>query len=681
MGERGAFPKAAQNVSYPAVCANFLRINTFLVTNRCGDRFMRRTPKPTPRRLVLLLLGMSLLVACSTGGKQTKAEPATEKPEVPAYFEQIPSESYFVFAGVEPFPEDMVASLLTAGTALSETAQTYGESAEERVDRLERGEELEYPDRPTAVLRGMADGLTPATLEEDYGIARSPHVAAYAVGNVFVARVELSDPVKFREGLAEIDDRFEFEPIRESHAQIDYLRYDDALDSGGKRQLLLRVTPDEVIAAAPLKSQMDTFVPYFVGEREVAQSLADAGTLREMRDEYGFRSFALGYFDLEELFAIGSGQRVPDGLGGELINASDFVTDYEEHMSAEEARACREESLRLGAFYGRVVMGFHAFDDRTFDFAVGMESNPDVRDEIPNIRKPIPGWETDVYQTSAVALGLGLDAESVVGLARSPATVPFRGPFECPWLQSLGSDASRLERMTASIPKGLLTIEGVQVLVGGLDIDLSAFEQGGVESPLVLRSMVVLSSSQPKTLLAMAAQMMPQLQAPMPQPEDDPRPLPWLDQMHPVLASSQLHVTEQAVGVTVGDGTSTAVGPVMSGSPGQTPIAVVRLNARPLMKDLMDATRERLELVQKRAEESGEPRADEFEAAWQAVEALEARIPSRDDPVSISLSVETLEGTPFLRYRYTGPPLSRAKEVEDMSEQIDVLFELISPPG
>lgn len=569
----------------------------------------------------------------------------------------------------------MGTMLATVGN-LRGFSQKFGTTAEQRFSE-EQGmvEPEDSADEPKSEFRDLAKGISPAQLEERYGIARSPHVAAYIVGFVPVVRVELADPSTFRAALDQFHKETGVEPESRTHADVDYLRYAPPTFGNDLRMTLLRVTDDEVIIAFPREESAPTLVPYFTGEQKPERSLADAGTLRELRDKYGFESFAIGVWDFQRHFGNLTRRDVPGGLVGELVEASE-ESDYLLGESSE----CLDGRMATAEQMGRLVMGFRQFDQRTFDFAVGVEPGEELLSAIRETRSSIPGGTSETYNESAFALGLGVQMSEFLALPRDPA-VEKLGGGDCDILLRWTNELEDAKRLSVSTPQAILSITGLTVLVDSLEIDLNAFSgPGAPSSPVLIDALAAIRTPNPSTLLAAARPLLPQLPSPPPSAGSEPLRLESFEQASPLIDELYLSVLDNAVGVTAGQGTGATFEALMADEAADTPLADVWLNSGPPLRALDTALRERLETVEKNADQRPDLTAEDFERARQTIDKLAEQLPSEDNPMTLKLSLILEQDAILASYRYRGKSMVELAQIESMDEDIEHLMKVISPP-
>ncbi|MGM0555731.1 MAG: hypothetical protein ACQEVA_05045 [Myxococcota bacterium] len=616
------------------------------------------------------------LAGCASTSSATKDSEESKAPASPAYFDEIPADSTFFFAGDEPLPEALVASMLGAVGNLQGFFGEFGMTAEQRYEE-EQGmvEPEDSADEPESEFRDLAKGISPEQLEERYGIARSPHVAAYLVGFVPIVRVELADRSAFRAALDQFHKETGLEPEPRTHDGADYLHYGSPTFGSDVRVSLLRMTDEEVIVAFPREETVPTFVPYFTGERKPAESLADAGTLRQLRDKYGFGSFALGMWDFRRHMGNLTGRDVPGGLVGELVE----VSGENDRLPTESAE-CLDGDMAMAEQMGRLVMGFRQFDERTFDYAIGLEPDEQLLSAIRETRSSIPGRASEPYHESALALGLGVKMAEFLALPRNPA-VEKLGGGDCDVVMEWTDELENAKRISVSTPQAILSITGMTVLIDSLEVDLNAFSgPGAPSSPVLIDALAAIRTPNPSTLLAAARPLLPQLPTPLPSAGSEPLRLESFEQRSPIIDELYLAVLENAVGLTAGKGTGARFETLMAHETPDTPLADVWVNPGPPLRALDAALRERLATVQKNADQRPDLTAEDFERARKTVDKLAEQLPSEGNPMTLRISLLLEQDAVFASYRYRGKSMVEFAQIESIDEDIDHLMTVISPP-
>jgi hypothetical protein len=573
---------------------------------------------------LIVLLG-GLLGACAgSGGKGDDAQ--AQKKRLPAYFEEIPADTFFFAGGSEPLPPELVAKALStvetvrewnellSGDALSEMA---AEVDPETGMSASTGEE-DMPKLVELLLEEMGGDISAEGLEK-LGISSSPRVAAYSVGTVPVMRVELSDPAKFAKLIDRLEQTYERPSTKLEHQGVAYRRWDDRQDD---RLGLLRITENEAILATPDEPVFEIFVPYFVGAKKPAKSLADDNAFFRVVETHGFKRFGAGYVDLEQMFAYSTGTVKAEGITGQILAAS----DYEMTASAQ----CKQEYMRLVKKMPRLVGGFRHYDQNTTDVAFGAELEDALARGLAGTVAGTPGNDTAFAQKSLVQVGLGIHLGNMTNFLVEQAREIQMQPFQCEELVDINQSASNLIGGSAQIPPAISQLAGFNVLVRNVLLEWKPDTTETGTTTFIPRVLGALRTDQPEAFMFLVQQFFPMAQQIQARPDGNPVSIPMKADVYEGIIEPVLLMTQRGLAVTVGPNMAEDTRKVLDAEESATsPAFIARLNLGDPAREMLVS----LKAIVDKAEADKDARGlsdGDIAGARRAIASLEELMPKED---------------------------------------------------
>lgn len=620
--------------------------------------------------LSFLILSLSAgLSAIGCAGSQGKGDDApTEGPRVPAYFDEIPAETFFFVGGADRVPSLMVVSTLEKLEAarkwldeLGSDIQKVGQDFVRETNEQEHGiqstkpspvdedatQEASEDDKPsfiTTTLDQMGGEIDVAGLE-NLGLPTNPYIAMYNVGPMVVTRFSVADRERFVAFVERIEREFDTPGIKLEHQGQAYRRYQEP---GSDEIGLMRVSDEEAVFAFVPSDGYERFLPYFVGAEKPSKSMADENVVLQTAEKNGFEPYSVAYLNLERVVAFAAGEWEPQGLPKELF------AEWGEEMTATPA--CKKEYLRLARMAPRLVAGFREYNENAADFAFGAELADEIARDLSATVSGPPGQGTAFARKSLFQFGLGIDLGKLVDFAAARATDIQRQPFQCEDLKYLNRQSEQLLVRSGQVPPAVRNLAGFNVIVRNL---LPQWEEDGSthgKLRLVARAMGVLRTSDPQSLVYLVQQFFPMAKNIKIQPDGKPVPLPQAADASDVIVDPMVLMTQHGLAMLAGPDMLEPTRDVLSSKSAPTaPAWHMRVNMGEPLRDFVDE----LEVLVDRAADEKEARnlsAEDIERARRALSTLETYLPAQD--WSAALSLEFNDFGVLLAYRDTGPSLN-----------------------
>jgi hypothetical protein len=479
----------------------------------------------------IVLLGVSLVgllvtPACKTGGGKADGRPAASKPDVPAYFAEIPADTPYVLAGTEPIPEDEVDDFINSLKNLLDTAGPQFDVED-------------TPSGPSEILQAMAVEAARAVADEGpaaLGVDSSPYFGIWGLGTLPVVRVSLSDTEAFWGFVDDTESKLEVESIEEKIGGASVRRFFDDRDTEAvvltrDDAAYLTIVPDDARTA---------MMRYLTGEKRPSSSLAASGAMSTLRETYGFEPATYGYVDIAGLVKTGLGVEQPEGVTKEVLGA---LGDIPEPAS----EVCREEITELTEVAPRLVVGSTDVQGDSFSSLIGVEMSDAAVDDLQAIQGRIPGVSNSMFGTSMASLGFGVDLESVKRLTEERAAELREDPYQCERLEPLNQGAERAGETQFIDPAWLAKLTGFALMIDSLEFGPS-FQD--VES---IAAVGLIASPEVRTIFSQLRMFVPGLANLEVSDDGTPVYLERLSKQSDRLKSPHFALTPETLGASIGE--------------------------------------------------------------------------------------------------------------------------------
>lgn len=509
-------------------------------------------------KTAFLTFAVLLLAACSNDSSDSSSSAGSAD----GLLQYIPADTPYLFATTGSLPDDVYEKV---EPQLDATLQIYPAIIKSALLAMIEAEE---PGTDVEALREALpfvdelDSLMTLEGMEEAGIDRDSMMAFYGAGILPVIRISLTDGQLMEAAI----DRLE-QSAKEtmSVASMDNVEYRYAGDDEGRvivsvieNQLVIAFVPSD-LSEAGLKSVMGLTLP--------DRNIADAGTLEQINEKYGFEDFAVGFADFQQMAKIFLNE--PAGINAEILSGMEF----DPSMISD---VCKADARSLVGIMPRVVAGYTDISvDRVTSSAI-VELRSDLAAGISELTGPVPGLGDDHGGIFSMGMSANLMAAREFYSARLDAMEAE--PFECPELGGLqaGVMVGR-EALNQPIPPIVYGFKGFLAVIEeieGLNIQTQ-------QPPTSIDMRLLLAMENAEGLLAMGAMFSPELAAMNIEPNGDPVKLE-IGQIAAMGQTAHIAMTDDAVSLSLGDGPEARLGDMLRASPA---------NPSPFMTFDMDAAR------------------------------------------------------------------------------------------
>lgn len=620
--------------------------------------------------IFVALLAALALAGCAGSGTKDD-DPTKQGPTLPAYFEEIPADTFFFVGGSEPVPRELVASTLSKADAMRQLFGEYGTELDDEIDHpagdvegrvdfsggdAAAAEQDAAEDPANWLVEQMGGELDVEGLEE-LGVSSNPHIAAYAVGTIPVIRVGLADAEKFANFVAEAEAREGISPVELEHRGVKYRRYDNP---GEDNAALVRWDDDEVVLAVVPEQFAESFLPYFVGVEKPKQSMADDNTFARVADRHGFESFGAGYLDLESVIAFGAGGHEPSEVTKKFLDPANF------EMSDEPG--CEQEYMRVSRMMPRLVGGFRHYDDQLTDFAFGAELEESLAQGLAATVSGVPGYESEFAQRSLLEIGFGINMGKMIDFMSERARDIESQPFECPELQEWNEMATNMQRTSGQIPPAMRKLAGFNLLLRNVLLEGKSID-GSFTTLAIPRAVAALRTDDPEALMFLVGQVFPAAGQLNPRPDGHPVPVPQAADAYEGIIDPGLLMTGRGLALSVGPQMTEHAKATLDAEEGVTsPALILRVNLGDPAREFVVDLREIVDQAEGDLDERGLDQED-IEASRRAISVLEDALP--EGAWTAAVTSEFSNYGVLFSYRDQGPvlDLSWIDKMDDTSDE------------
>lgn len=478
--------------------------------------------------VLLLCVAVSLVAGagCATGPKS--ADEAAGAASA-GFLEEIPANSPYLVATLEPIPEDVVEPYLAAGS------ESLG-LVEDEIERATiSGRRAASPgNRILLALVDEFEDVESAQDLEELGISPRLRVAWYGIGWFPVIRVAIDDADAVEATIDRIEEESEVESVDEAVGGVDLRTFD--LEHDG--QLAIGTTEDTLLIGVSTQSAFESFLPYMVGEERPEETLADIDRVQRIADRHGFVPSAIGYLDTDTLLAASIGP-LKDG------EVTDEVVDGDPVDGVELSEACREDVARLTESVPRVAFGATELSESVLEVKAVAEAEAELNETLSGLQAPIPAYERDIFEEAVLAVGLGVDVREAVDVWSDGFGQMQGESYECERFAGLNTMGRSTQQIRAMIPNFAMNIRGFAGIASDISVDQATSRVDWLEG------LAVVATRYPRDLWTQIQQWVAQLQQVDLQADGEPVVVEELEEQEP-LEEPSLAMNDRFLGASAG---------------------------------------------------------------------------------------------------------------------------------
>lgn len=475
---------------------------------------------------IFAVLALSALVLTGCG--------KDEKTPDTALLKYVPADTPYVFASLEPLPDDVMDEL---EPMIDRVLVSYRSVLEEVVVAKEAElSEEERAGEDTQRAKAFVEGLSTLMSVEGMrgaGIARDSLMAFYGNGLLPVMRVELSDGALFEAEIARLEQQAGDQmPVAEFEGQS--YRYFDA----EQIRIVIAVVEEQAVFALVPAVFDDSQTGRALGLTLPDSSIAESTVLQDIISKYDYTNHVVGFVDVAAIAERFVGQ--PTGLDVDLMALI-------ENDDAELSDVCKAEIREAAGIVPRMVVGYTDISAKRFDSNIVFELRDDIASGLQELPAVVPGLGGD--HGGLMSFGMSLDVKAARSFIEARLDAMEADPFECEQFADVqGGVAQARESLNQPLPPLVYDFKGFLAVIDeieGLDVTTQT-------PPTSVDGSLLLAMDNAQGLVAMGAMFSPELAALNLQPGGDPVALD-LPQLQAMGVSAFAALTDSALAVSVGE--------------------------------------------------------------------------------------------------------------------------------
>lgn len=493
-------------------------------------------------KTVLAFCFLSLAVlACTDSSDQTASAPAPN----PGLLKYVPADTPYIFAMLEPLPEEVADKLEPKIDAMLKSYQrvirTIVQTSAEKSAESKDDEGL--PEGALAALEEFAGLLTIEGLRSA-GIERNSTMVLYGVGLLPVLRMTLSDGSLLDAAMARIEAKAKDSM---SVATIDGQSYRYAGNDEGR--LIIAVIDDEFVLGIVPTNLPDDRLKSVLGLTLPTTSIADSGELQKIMDDNGFLSRSVGLVDFERIVATFLDDQ--SGVNQELL----ALMDYDR---SELDEVCKTEIREISGIVPRLVFGSTEMSVDQFVSNMILEVRSDIAAGLATLPAPVPGLGSE--QGGLFAFGMGIDLLAARSFYSDRLDALEADPYECDLFADLqeGVEQGR-EALNQHIPPIVYGFKGFLAVVENIE----GMDLANNQPPTSADVRILVATENAAGLLAMGAMFSPEIAGLDIQPDGEPVKFE-SQQLAGVVDVAYVAMTDEALAISIGQASQVRLGEMLS---------------------------------------------------------------------------------------------------------------------
>lgn len=495
-----------------------------------------------PSKTILALFCLSLAIgACSKSADDKAPTPALD----PGLLAYVPADSPYVFAMLDPLPDAVADKLEPKVDAILKSyqgvlRQIVKTSAPSAVDSEAKDG---LPKEAVAALQEFGTLLSIEGLRS-IGIERDSTAVLYGVGLQPVLRMTLSDGDLFEAAIARIEEKAKGSM---TVATIDGQSYRYAGDDDGR--VIIAVIGDEFVLSLVPTNLSDNLLKSVLGLALPSSNMADSGRLRKIIDDYGLLTHSVGLVDFERIVATFLDDQT--GVNQELL----ALMKYD---GSELSDVCKAEIREMSGIAPRIVTGYTEMSVDRFVSNTILEVRDDISAGLATLTAPVPGLGSD--QGGLFAFGMSMNLLALREFYESRLDAIEADPYECDLFADLQAGAAQgRDALNQPIPPVVYGFKGFLAVIE----DIEGMDLANNRPPTSADVRVLVTTDDAAGLLAMGAMFSPEIAGLDIKPDGEPVRFE-SDQLAGVVDAAYVAMTDNALALSIGEGTETRLGDMLS---------------------------------------------------------------------------------------------------------------------
>lgn len=441
------------------------------------------------RLTTLALAALLTLGAC--GNNEDTGEVAGSSAANPL-LSHVPADTPYVFANLEPVPDDVIDTFLTRLQPVLDSLQS--QLGEARTELESTGSIADDPAARLAhALLQELDGKLNRAGVESMGLDLSSHRVLYGLGAFPVVRLGLSDSAMLRETILRVLDNAGIQAPELQHQGVSYWRvgpdHSDEIAAG----LYVSILENHLaVGLLPEKAEAE-LLPAFLGLDMPLNSDAQA-RLQKLNSNHDYTDYGSGILDVRKLADQFMSR---DAIAGRLMAESGAFDP------AGLSPACITEIHQIIDNTPLMTMGIQELSKSAFAVQYRLETPETLGSQLAGLVSKIPA--ADALSSRILELAFGMRFGPVRDFLREKATAITANPYQCEHLVELNDNAAQaLEQLNQPMPPFLNNFLGVRVSLSEIVMDQDSLPENA-------RGFMAVHVDQPQMFVGMAQMFLPDL--------------------------------------------------------------------------------------------------------------------------------------------------------------------------
>lgn len=484
------------------------------------------------RLTLLALVSLLILGACNRNEDSSDMSAGSAGNPLLAY---VPAESPYLFANLEPVPDEVIDTYLIRVQPLLDSMQSQLGTARAELESSRAASNGDAATRFAHSLLTELDGKLNRDGLETMGFDLQASRVMYGMGAFPAVRISLADSTVLRETVMRVIDNAGLTVPEQEYQGVPYWRFSDDGHGDESAGLYVSIFEDH-LAIALIPSMAETeLLPAFLGLEmpPASDALARLRTLNESNDYSGYGSGMVDIRKLADEFMT------PDTPAGRTMAASG------QFDPATLSPQCKTEIYGIIDQMPRMTLGIRELDTTAVAMGYRFETPSTLGKQLMGLVSKIP--VADALTNRILDFSFGMRFGPVRDFVREKASAISADPFQCEHLLELNRNAAMaLEKLDQPMPPFLNNFLGLRV-------SLSEIVMSPDSIPRNARGFMAVHVEQPQMFVGMAQMFLPDLSGLTIMPGEPAVRLP--ESLVPVSGLVAFAaMSEDAIGLALGEG-------------------------------------------------------------------------------------------------------------------------------
>jgi hypothetical protein len=483
------------------------------------------------RLTTLSLVTLLVLAACGKSEESTEATAGTATNELLAY---VPADTPYLFANLEPVPEDVIDTYLTRLQPVLDSMQAQLSIGQAEMASAEGENEDDPTVRLAHALLLELDGNLNRSGLESLGFDLRAKKVIYGMGAFPVIRLGLSDSDALRATILRVLNNAGITAPEQDFQGVSYWRISDENTAEAPAGFYVSILDDHLaLSFFPPLAEAD-FLPAFLGLEVPADSDAQA-RLAQLNRTHDYTPHGSGILDLH---ALADQFTHPDTVTARALAATGAFDPAT--LSAE----CVTEIHEIIDNAPRMTMGVTELTPTAVAFQYRLETPGTLASDLMGLVSEIP--IADELSDRILEFAFGMRFGPVRDFLREKVSTIVDDPYLCDHLQDLNESAVQtLAQLDEPMPPFVNNFRGVRVSLNEIMMSQDSIPENA-------RGHLAVHVDKPEMFIGMAQMFLPDLSELAITPGDQPVRLP--ESLVPVPGIVAFAaMSSDAIGISVGE--------------------------------------------------------------------------------------------------------------------------------